>query len=226
MTRLSLIATVMLCVTALVNCRSVHAADDTSQVCFAFDDRAIPWRANLKVTLVQAEKHAGNPVLRCGPEGAPDHGHAILYGSVIHIGGKFRMWYLGMIERELKAGQAPGWWRPMCYAESDDGVHWSKPELGLVELNGHKRNNICLIESDPPSLSRVNDFLTVLYEPTDPDPMRRYKAAYIAHQPFEEVHGGRSKIGPDERRWCSFVCATSADRSRALTLAASGTSCA
>jgi hypothetical protein len=99
----------------------------------------------------------------------------------------------------------------MCYAESDDGVHWTKPELGLVEFNGGKNNNICLIESDLPSLSRVDDFLTVLYEPDDPDPQRRYKCAFIAHLPFEEVRGGRSAIGPPESRWCSFVCATSAD---------------
>jgi hypothetical protein len=178
---------------------------------FAFDDHAIPWRDNLQITLVQAEKHPANPVLRCGPEGSPDYGHAILYGSVLRIGGKFRMWYLGMIQKKIERGQAPGWWRPMCYAESDDGVRWTKPELGLVEFNGSKKNNICLIESEPPSLSRVNDFLTVIHEPDDPDPRRRYKCAFIAHLPFADVRGGRSAIGPNESRWASFVCATSAD---------------
>lgn len=29
-----------------------------------------------------------------------------------------------------------------CYAESRDGVHWERPELGLVEFQGSKRNNI------------------------------------------------------------------------------------
>ncbi len=178
---------------------------------FSFDDHAIPWRRNLKLTLVEAEKHPANPVLRRGPEGSPDHGHAILYGSVFKTGDKFRIWYLGMFEKELARGQAPGWWRPMCYAESDDGVTWTKPELGLVEFNGSKRNNICLIESEPASLGRVNDFLTVIHEPQDPDPSRRYKAAFIAHLPFDEVRGGRSGIGPDESRWGSMVCATSGD---------------
>lgn len=178
---------------------------------FAFDDHAIPWRNNVKLTMVQAEKHPANPVLRCGPEGTPDYGHAVLYGSVLQIGGKFRMWYLGMTQRQMEKGQAPGWWRPMCYAESNDGIAWTKPDLGLVEFNGSKKNNICLIESDPYSLSRVNDYLTVIYEPEEPDVNRRYKAAYIAHLPFEEVKGGRSRIGPDEKRWCSRVLATSGD---------------
>ncbi len=180
-------------------------------VFFSFDDHAIPWRDNVQLTPVRAEKHPANPVLRRGPAGAPDHGHAILYGSVLHIGGKFRMWYLGMFETEIKAGQAPGWWRPMCYAESADGVKWTKPELGLVDFNGNKKNNICLIESEVPALAKVNDFLSVIHEPDDPDPQRRYKAVYIAHPPFDEVRGGRSGIGPNERRWGAFICATSPD---------------
>jgi hypothetical protein len=180
-------------------------------VLFAFDEHGIPWRHNLQLTMVAAEKHPENPVLRCGPDGAPDHGHAVIYGSVLWIGDRFRMWYLGMIQRELQRGNAPGWWRPMCYAESTDGIHWTKPELGLAELNGSTKNNICLVEGEPFSLTRVNDFLSVMHDPEDPDPARRFKVAYIAHPPFEDVHGGRSGIGPNESRWCAMVCATSAD---------------
>jgi hypothetical protein len=180
-------------------------------VFFSFDDYAIPWRNNLFVTPVTATKHPSNPVLRRGPEGAPDHGHAILYGTVMKLDGKFRMWYLGMFETEIKAGQAPGWWRPMCYAESEDGIAWTKPELGLVEFSGNKKNNICLIESEVPALAKVNDFLSILHEPEDPDPDRRFKAVYIAHPEFGDVKGGRSTIGPDERRWGAFIAATSAD---------------
>ena len=44
----------------------------------------------------------------------------------------------------------PTWGKPSstprrqvtCYAESKDGIHWNKPELGIVEFNGSKRNNI------------------------------------------------------------------------------------
>ncbi|MDB6120009.1 MAG: hypothetical protein JWO08_3790, partial [Verrucomicrobiaceae bacterium] len=55
------------------------------RVLFAFDQQSIPWQHNLKLTMVQADKHPANPVLRHGPEGAPDHGHALIYGSVLHI---------------------------------------------------------------------------------------------------------------------------------------------
>ncbi|QDV26388.1 glycoside hydrolase family protein [Aureliella helgolandensis] len=201
-----ILAFVMLACTASM--LPVRAED---RVLFSFDDHSIPWRHNLKVTLVAAEKHPDNPVLRRGPEGAPDHGHAILYGTVLKDGDTFRMWYLGMIQTEIEKGQAPGWWRPMCYAESKDGVHWTKPELGLVELNGNKKNNICLIEGPVHSMTRVNDFLSVLYEPNDPDPSRRYKVAYIAHMPYDDIKGGMSNVGVQEQRVGATVCATSAD---------------
>lgn len=181
------------------------------KVFFAFDDYSIPWQHNLKTTLVQADKYSGNPVVRKGPEGTPDHGHAALYGTVIKDGKKFKMWYLGMFEIEVKGGQAPGFWRPMCYAESNDGINWNKPELDLVEFNGNKRNNICLIEGTPFSLTRVNDFLSVLYEPNDPDPSKRYKTVYIAHVPIEDIKGGMSNMGVKEKRPCVTICATSAD---------------
>lgn len=199
-------------VSCLIPCSSPIAAQPRGEeALFAFDDRSIPWKHNLKLTLVEAEKHPDNPVLRRGPKGAPDHGHAILYGTVIKDGNKFRMWYLAMFEIELKSGQAPGWWRPMCYAESDDGVHWTKPNLGLVEFNGDRNNNICLIEGEPLSLTKVNDFLSVLHEPDDPDPSRRYKAAYIAHPPYHDIKGGMSPIGAKERVVASTVLATSPD---------------
>jgi len=190
---------------------SASLSHATERVLFAFDDYSIPWQHNLKVTMVPAQKHPANPVLRHGPEGSPDYGHAALYGTVIKDGDKFRMWYLGMIQREVASNQATGYWRPMCYAESTDGINWTKPELGLVELNGDKRNNICLIEGEPFSLTRVNDFLSVLHEPNASDPAMRYKAAYIAHVPYPDIPGGMSNIGVKEKRICATICATSAD---------------
>lgn len=196
---------------ALLSLLPVSDCFAEEKIFFAFDDHSIPWQHNLKVTLVPATKHPGNPVLRRGAEGAPDYGHAALYGTVIKEGGKFRMWYLAMSQRKIERGQAPGYWRPMCYAESTDGVQWTKPELGLVEFNGNTKNNICLVEGEPVSLTKVDDFLSVLPDPADPDPARRYKAAYIAHVPYDDIRGGMSKVGTRERIICATVCATSPD---------------
>lgn len=193
------------------NFKSNTLDDPYSKVLFSFDDYNIPWHHNMKLTLVEATKHPENPVLKKGSKGSPDYGHAILYGTVIKERDKFRMWYLGMFEPELDNGQAPGNWRPMCYAESYDGINWEKPNLGLVEFNGNKNNNICLIEGSPNSLTRINDFLSILYEPYESNPSHRYKAAYIAHVPYEDIKGGLSNIGNQEKTPCVTICATSAD---------------
>src|SRR6185437_5224284 len=74
-----------------------------------------------------------------------------------------------------------------------------------------RRNNICLIESDDVELTKVDDFLSVLYEPQDHDPSRRYKTAYIAHYPVDKIKGGIRDVGSKERLLCAMVCAVSAD---------------
>ena len=51
--------------------------------------------------------------------------------------GKYRMWY------GARSGPLPDE-RFTCYAESEDGFQWEKPELGLYEFEGSKKNNICL----------------------------------------------------------------------------------
>ena len=53
-----------------------------------------------------------------------------------------------------------------CYAESDDGVHWRRPELGLVEFQGSKKNNILWSHADSARLWDVPD--TVLMGTDDP----------------------------------------------------------
>ena len=37
--------------------------------------------------------------------------------------------------------------RLVCYAVSRDGVEWKKPNLGLVEYNGSRDNNLVLSDA-------------------------------------------------------------------------------
>ncbi|MEN8251826.1 MAG: hypothetical protein ABFS32_23095, partial [Bacteroidota bacterium] len=36
-----------------------------------------------------------------------------------------------------------------CYAESEDGIVWNKPDLGIYEINGTKNNNVILANDAP-----------------------------------------------------------------------------
>ena len=72
---------------------------------------------------------------------APWEGAGSGYHSVIRDGDLYRMYYrgsaLGVEGGNLKLGS-----EVYCYAESRDGITFSKPELGLHEHEGAKRNNI------------------------------------------------------------------------------------
>ena len=70
----------------------------------------------------------------------PWEGNTCAYYTIFQDGEKYRMYYRGSHWDE-KAKQAT---HPevVCYAESNDGIHWRKPELGICEFNGSTANNI------------------------------------------------------------------------------------
>lgn len=137
---------------------------------FAFDNVSIPFTRSLNLEMNQPEKYSGNPVVARGAIGEPDSWAVQFYGSVLKIDGKFRMWYAAQSsERGDSPDHNSSYWRP-AYAESMDGVHWTKPKLGLVEYRSTKENNLVSVD---PLMGPIN--VKVLYEPEDPDPARRYK---------------------------------------------------
>lgn len=78
------------------------------------------------------------------------------YFRVIEDGGKFKMYYGAFVA----TGHGLG------YAESDDGLHWTKPSLGLVDVNGSKANNLIYADNAIDA--------TIMVDPRDV-PERRYK---------------------------------------------------
>jgi len=72
--------------------------------------------------------------------GAPWEGNTCAYYTIFRDGNIFRMYYRGSHydEQTKKAAHR----EVVCYAESKDGIHWTKPKLGLFEFNGSKENNI------------------------------------------------------------------------------------
>ena len=117
---------------------------------------------------------------------APWEGTGSGYHSVFRDGDKYRMyykaWHLDVKDGKVNTGSHPLY---CCYAESDDGIHWRKPELGLVDFKGSKANNIVLapetfgeVKSDPghPAVFRDDN-------PACP-PEARYKAIIRAAKPL------------------------------------------
>jgi len=75
----------------------------------------------------------------------PWEGDGCIYHNLICDNGLYRLYYKarnmytsdGKIDLDGR----------ICYAESKDGINWVKPQLGLREFNGSKKNNIILDKS-------------------------------------------------------------------------------
>jgi hypothetical protein len=82
------------------------------------------------------------------------------YMNIVQDGKKCMMYYRGVeCEKLGEVGMKDGYDREWtCYAESMDGIHWEKPELGLYEVMGTKKNNVVLA-GEPPFSSDFMAFL-------------------------------------------------------------------
>ncbi len=153
----------------------------------------------------QPQRHPANPILR-GEN--PWEKLASLYGTVLRdpSDGVFKMWYLtgpyvdGRIQ--VRGREALGNITLLGYATSHDGVHWDKPDLGQVDVEGSSANN--LIE-----IGRSNcEGIAVLYDEHDPDPQRRYKGFYWEHGGINTFMEWQGKTiwgeGEGDGMWVSF----------------------
>jgi hypothetical protein len=112
---------------------------------------AIGTRRELFVDDTLVDRLAGRAELRLHPPMPREvaletneswEGNSTNYVTVFQDGDKYRMYYRGSHFSYLGGKDRPNTRDVYCYAESSDGVHWSKPELGLFEWNGSKKNNI------------------------------------------------------------------------------------
>jgi len=126
---------------------------------------------NVGLHVETADKHPENPLMQLGPAGAFDEDRVFNHGSVVFDGGKYRMWYGGIREPRPDEPALPWWdWIYCGYAESEDGIAWTRVNVGLVEWNGSRDNNIIPGPRHAP---------VVFKDDGDPDPARRYKAFYF-----------------------------------------------
>ncbi len=110
-------------------------------------------------------------------------------GTVLEEDGRYRMWYTAM-----PAEGVLGQFR-LCYAESNDGITWRKPNLGLFEWRGSRANNI-LMETN------IENAGGIFRDPTA-SAAERYKM--VAILPREKAPNGEAGIyvytSPDGLRW-------------------------
>lgn len=111
------------------------------------------------------QKHSENPVIRADKawEGKSAIIGPYCYGTVFHDNGKFRMWFQVLFE-----GNNVG------YAESDDGVHWRKPELDIINYRDSKTNFVVSALNPSASGGGYCHNPSVVERPDEQDSSKRY----------------------------------------------------
>lgn len=142
----------------------------------------------------QAKKHERNPLI-VGEQPWEGTG-PYLHGSVLWDEDEacFKMWYQTFHSRNAE-------WTDYTYeahyATSQDGITWHKPRLARYEIGGTKENNVFLR-----GYTRLGA-PTILKEPRDPDPARRYKMVYLDAKPHE-WDGICVAFSPDGLNWTPY----------------------
>jgi hypothetical protein len=111
--------------------------------------------------------------------------------TVMEDEGRYRMWY----EAYDKTGASDDQAR-YCYAESTDGIQWTKPVLGLDSFADSKENNILFNRLG----GCANHGGTVFKDPAAP-PAERYKFIYLSCDAKRENWGVYGGYSPDGLRW-------------------------
>ena len=146
------------------------------------DDLLVDEASRISRYMNRPNKHVGNPIIvadRPWEQGRSRGetgdvqlvGQTVLYDEEENL---FKMWYL--------PSAFPDGRRPWCYATSTDGFNWEKPDLGLIEFEGSKQNNIVEMLRGGGAAGEPN-YYNVFKDPRDPDPQRRYKAQGEMHGP-------------------------------------------
>lgn len=102
--------------------------------------------------------------------------------------GKWQMWYEA---RSLIARKWEETDNKVHYAESDDGIHWRKPSLGLMTVNGSSANNAVYAGAS----GKVGHGVGVLIDPSAPDEERYKMVLGDFAQPGAPLYGAYSRDG-------------------------------
>lgn len=186
MTAVTAVALLVAC--TFLGCHASGGASDPIRVGsphqLFVDDYLIESTHNLRRTVHPLRKHSSNPLMK--PDRPWEGPAALLFGTVLREkpGGPFRMWYLAYNKKLAAQAGRPKEISYVCYAESEDGIRWTKPNLGLVDYRGSKENNIVV-----PSHGRGVDCISVIHDTRDTDASHRYKMA-VWHKEANGKPGG------------------------------------
>ncbi|HOW73512.1 MAG TPA: hypothetical protein PKY77_23165 [Phycisphaerae bacterium] len=172
-----------------------HPASGSARTILLVDDADVLYRSGTRREVRPFTRHHANPLIRCDKPWEV----AIAWMSVYRNPetGLYQLWYQAFSgNRATQRTHAC----VVCYAESKDGIHFTKPELGLFPFNDIRKTNIVLIGAGGTSVRYAN---SVIVDPADPDPAKRYKMAFFdfGRSSGKEYPGLHVAFSPDGVHW-------------------------
>ena len=86
------------------------------------------------------------------------------------------------------------------YAQSEDGLNWEKPALGLHDVDGHNTNTIIV---SPDATGKSTICPNMIIDPVETDPARRFKMVHLEITNGER-HGLCLSFSPDGINWTPY----------------------
>lgn len=122
---------------------------------------------------------------------APWEGNVSGYHTVFKDGDTYRMYYRGLHDDRPFGGSGFTHREVICYAESTDGINWTKPDLDIVEFDGSTANNIIwdghgshsfsAFRDGNPSVSPDAQYKAVAYSKKSPGGIYLFKSPDAIH---------------------------------------------
>jgi hypothetical protein len=141
-----------------------------------FDDALVEAKEGFVTTMNPAARN-NTPVLT--PE-KPWESHGCSNPTVMLDEGVYKMWYSANGEDGIPRD---------CYATSTDGIHWERPNLGLIDYQGSRENSIISLDLNHGSI----------FKDPSAEPERRYKCILGAGKyDYVAVYGGGARFRYDE----------------------------
>jgi hypothetical protein len=159
--------------------------NDIMRKYFLIDEQSVTQSRDVTFHLNPATKHPQNPVLPAGGPNEWDSLQTCWPGTVLYDeeDGIFRCWYsgLGAVQAERNSNMP---WQP-GYAESKDGIHWTKPALGFHTYRSQP-TNILGRDWNGYAMSFV------MRNPNPQDTRRRFLSFWKDEATFAERHAPRT----------------------------------
>lgn len=162
------------------------------------DPRVVARTEDCRLTLGRVKKDPANPLFTQDRpwEARIDN----MYANVLRdpADGLYKCWYNPFLYWSKPGDRESSRETGLCYAVSEDGVTWEKPELGLIDFEGSTANNLVMRECHGAG---------VLIDENEADPARRFKMLFKTqeHRTKAQWEEGimwlKTAASPDGLRW-------------------------